>query len=118
MISRLESFAQAAKINMTSIDVSQNAAGATDDKNAKPAQVDNPADEQSVSFANKNIGSTLITMNVELQDKSYAGVKNFLASLSSFTPVLELSSLTYAEGTNNFGLQLRTYYLISPDDEK
>lgn len=101
-ISTMQSFADAAGIRIKSIDV----VNSSIDPSATP--------DASVVTPKKNIAKATITMNIDMQDDSYAGLKKFLDALESFVPILDLENLTYSAETHSFALQLNTYYIPDP----
>ncbi len=109
VMNRMQEFAAAAGVTLLSIDVVQ--ASSTD---STATSVGAESTELTVSsFANEGVHTAIVSINIETASGSYADLKNFLGTLESFTPILNLRNLTYAPQTTSFALQLETYYIDS-----
>lgn len=112
IISRMSAFADAAGVNVLSIDVVTGTDAAVAGSQAQPLVVggqqtsDATAVQQSPLYTSANI-----TVNIENADNSYAALKTFLDSLESFVPVVDLKQLSFSPDTTTYALQLTTYYI-------
>lgn len=103
LILTMDGFAEAADVEIISIDV------------VKPEQEAEEAgsatEATSSSFRDSSIRTAVITMSVQTQEGSYAELKQFLDVMENFVPVLNLQNLSYAPETVSYALQLQTYYI-------
>lgn len=63
-----------------------------------------------VAATDSIVRTAVITLNVQTTDGSYDQLKRLLSALETYTPVLDLETLSYTPGNTSYALQLRTYY--------
>jgi len=114
IISRLHAFAQAANVQLISIDVTTGASG--EESGITPngdfaVQGKDGADAEASKVGTDLYETAIITVNMEKTDSSYQGLKTFLDSLESFVPVLDLRQLSFSPDSTTYALQLTTHYV-------
>ncbi|HLD21994.1 MAG TPA: hypothetical protein VJB65_03775, partial [Patescibacteria group bacterium] len=106
-ITAMQAFAEVAHVQIVSIDVVQSQI--TQSNNI---QGQNSVKEQTAitNASDTALRTATITLNLKREDKTYEGLKQFLHTLESTVPILDLENLSYTADTDSFALQLRTYY--------
>jgi len=118
LIDQMQAFADAAQVSILSIDVTKEsetkpAAGSATAKATKTTSTNSSSSSAALQLTKSQVRTAVITVNITTRQSTYAGLKDFLDTLESFVPVLNLRNLTYSPATTSFALQLETYYLDS-----
>lgn len=111
LLSSIQTFAAAAHATILSIDVvlAGNAAQVAQQAQQQADSTTTSTKTQPL-VSDSHINVAHITLNIRPGDSTYQGFKQFLATLDSFTPVLNLQQITYSPTTTSYALQLETYY--------
>lgn len=127
-ITNMHSFADAANVNILSIDVVQappksETENATTNEESASSQSERGGSETTdtgdgqqtiveatTEITNDRIRTANVSLNVSSVDGSYEGLKTFLDVLESFVPILDLQTISYSPSTTSYALQMKTYY--------